>query len=257
MAASSNQVLSRREGSRESVPVAASVQLFDGTLAFLTVAGYLTNLIAQAVKFAGTMVGEADNSAGSAGDIRGEVRTTPDVVLLTGSGFTQATVGRRIYATDDYAVTATPGVGVFIGHAVEYVSATQMWVKLCPSDERAHQTVIPDDAEGTGNTIAPYATEITVGAVTNDANDFVVLPPLSSVPPAHTITVVGGAGANFEVRTPAASNEEINSEDCDGTKEYLFTDTQIHYFTKISDTVGWMAHGHTAIGAAVTPVVPD
>ena len=78
-----------------------------------------------------------------------------------------------------------------------------------------------------------------------------------SVPNGHRITVIGSAGANFEVRTPASSGEEINSEDCDGTKEYLFTDTQIHYFTKIDNTIGWMGNGMTAIGAVATAVVPD
>lgn len=55
----------------------------------------------------------------------------------------------------------------------------------------------------------------------------------------------------------AASGEKINNEDCDGTKEYLMTDTQVVKVVKISNTVGWMAHGYSAIGAVVTAVVPD
>ncbi len=112
-------------------------------------------------------------------------------------------------------------------------------------------------AQGTGNSIPPLAQTVEVQGVANDANDFIVLPSLASVPNGHRITVIGSAGANFEVRTPASSAEEINSEDCDGTKEYLFTDTQIHYFTKIDNTIGWMGNGYTAIGAVVTAVVPD
>ena len=119
-------------------------------------------------------------------------------------------------------------------------------------------TLTADDSEVVGlNVIPGMATVVEVTGVTNDANDFIVLPALSSVPNGHTITVITNAGANHEIRTPAASGEEINSEDCDGTKEYLMTDTQIHYFVKINSTIGWMAHGKTAIGAAVTPVVPD
>ena len=53
------------------------------------------------------------------------------------------------------------------------------------------------------------------------------------------------------------SAEEINSEDCDGTKEYLLTATQIHRFTKIDNTIGWVGQGFTAIGAVATAVVPD
>jgi len=103
--------------------------------------------------------------------------------------------------------------------------------------------------QGTGNSIPPLAQTVEVQGVANDANDFIVLPSLASVPNGHRITVIGSAGANFV--------EEINSEDCDGTKEYLFTDTQIHYFTKIDNTIGWMGNGYSALGAVVTAVVPD
>lgn len=120
--------------------------------------------------------------------------------------------------------------------------------------------VIADDATPTvtgQNVIPPLTKVVEVQGVQNDANDWIVLPSLASCPNGHQIMVIGSAGANFEVRTPASSAEEINSEDCDGTKEYLFTDTQIHYFTKIDNTIGWMGNGFSAIGAVVTAVVPD
>ena len=107
------------------------------------------------------------------------------------------------------------------------------------------------------NVVPPLARVVEVQGVANDANDWIVLPSLAMVPNGHEIMVIGSAGANFEVRTPASSAEEINSEDCDGTKEYLFTDTQIHYFKKIDNTIGWMGHGFTAIGAVATAVIPD
>lgn len=119
------------------------------------------------------------------------------------------------------------------------------------------QTVTPDDAEGDGNTILPTSRTVAVAANTNDVNDFIVLPSLADVPDGHTITVVGNS-AGCEVRTPASSAEEINSEDCDGTKEYAFASGRgIHRFTKIDDTIGWMGQGYTAIGASITAVVPD
>lgn len=107
------------------------------------------------------------------------------------------------------------------------------------------------------NSIPPYAKSVVVSGVTTNADDWITLPSLASVPNGHQIVVIGSASSNFEVRTPASSNEEINSEDCDGTKEYLFTDTQIHTFTKINNTIGWMGEGRTAIGAYATAVVPD
>jgi hypothetical protein len=100
-------------------------------------------------------------------------------------------------------------------------------------------------------------TMVHVQTVTNDANDWITLPSLNTVPNGHKITILCNAGGNFELRTPAGSGEEINSEDCDGTKEYLCTDTQVVTVTKINNTIGWEAHGYSAIGAAVTAVVPD
>lgn len=119
------------------------------------------------------------------------------------------------------------------------------------------QTLTPTAADTVGvNMIDNTSKLVRLGANVNGVNDFVTLPKLSTVPNGHRITIIAGA-ANCEVRTPASSAEEINSEDCDGTKEYLLTATQIHYFTKIDDTIGWMGNGYTAIGAVATAVVPD
>lgn len=121
-----------------------------------------------------------------------------------------------------------------------------------------YQSITPDDAEGADvNVITPGVTSVECGANVNGVNDFIVLPALADVPVGHCITVVSNS-AGHEVRTPAGSNEEINSEDCDGTKEYaIAAGGQIHRFTKISNTIGWMGQGFTAIGAVVTAVVPD
>ena len=99
--------------------------------------------------------------------------------------------------------------------------------------------------------------QVSVAAVTNDADDWITLPSLNTVPVGHTIRILCNAGGNFELRPPASSAEEINSEDCDGTKEYLCTDTQVITIIKINNTIGWDAYAHSAIGAAVTAVVPD
>jgi hypothetical protein len=112
-------------------------------------------------------------------------------------------------------------------------------------------------ADTASRSIPRDVTQVSVLAVTNDANDFITLPNLVSVPEGHRITVLCNAGGNFELRTPAGSAEEINSQNCDGTKEYLCTDTQVLYVTKISNTIGWEANAYTAIGAVATAVVPD
>lgn len=112
-------------------------------------------------------------------------------------------------------------------------------------------------AQGIGNSIPAGATVVEVVGVTTNADDFIVLPSLQQVENGHRILVLGNAASNFEVRTPASSAQEINSEDCDGTKEYLFTDTEVHEFIKINNTIGWVGIGKTALGADNTPVVPD
>jgi hypothetical protein len=118
-------------------------------------------------------------------------------------------------------------------------------------------TLTPTSADTAGtNVILPGVTMVRLGANVNGVNDFVTLPNLHSVPSGHCITIIAGA-ANCEVRTPASSAQEINSEDCDGTKEYLLTATEVHRFTKIDNTIGWMGQGFSAIGAVVTAVVPD
>ena len=119
------------------------------------------------------------------------------------------------------------------------------------------QLLVADDAQGSINSVAPGVKVVKVTGVTNDANDFIVLPSLNSVQDGHSVTVLCSAGANFEVRTPASSAEEINSEDCDGTKELLATDTTVLTITKISNSIGWMSEVRTALGAYGTAVVPD
>ena len=117
-------------------------------------------------------------------------------------------------------------------------------------------TLTPDASASVLNSVPPRAKVVRLGANVNDTNDFTVLPSLADVPNGHQITIIAGA-ANSELRTPATSAEEINSEDCDGTKEALLTATNIYTVTKIDDTIGWMLEGRTAIGAYQTAVVPD
>ena len=119
-------------------------------------------------------------------------------------------------------------------------------------------TLTPTNAAGTGvlNSIPAKAKVVRLGANVNDTDDFTVLPALSTVPSGHQITIIAGV-ANSELRTPASSAEEINSEDCDGTKEALLTATNIYTVTKIDSTIGWMLEGRTAIGAYATAIIPD
>ncbi len=111
-------------------------------------------------------------------------------------------------------------------------------------------------AAGSANLILPGVTQVDVGAVVNDANDWITLPAIASVPIGHTIRIACNAGGNFELRTPASSNTKINDVDADGSQEYLCTDTHLVIVTKRT-TTGWVAQSLTKLGAVVTAVIPD
>lgn len=120
-------------------------------------------------------------------------------------------------------------------------------------------SVVPDDATPavTGqNAIPASAKRVTVSAVTNDANDWIILPPIADVPVGHEIHIFCTAGTNFELRTPASSNTKINNVDADGTQEYLCTDTDTVIVRK-NTTTTWIAVSLTNLGAVRTAVIPD
>lgn len=174
----------------------------------------------------------------------GYVLRASGLTVPTGAGFAKGAVFTKTDASANIVVYVNEG------------STASANFNAIPSGEVV--TLTPDDADGAGvNMIPAGVSMVSVGANVNGVNDWVTLPSLSSVPNGFTITVVSNA-AGHEVRTPASSAEEINSEDCDGTKEYAIpAGGQIHRFTKIDNTIGWMGQGFTAIGAVVTAVVPD
>jgi len=108
-----------------------------------------------------------------------------------------------------------------------------------------------------GNTIPAGCKVAVVEGVTTNADDYIILPALSEVPTGHEIIVLANATSDFEVRTPASSNEKINNVDSDGTQELLVTDTHVVRFVKMSTTAGWMSFAYTKLGAVVTAVIPD
>lgn len=177
-------------------------------------------------------------------DGNGKVLRCTGTTVPTGAGYAKGCI---FIKTD-----ASANVLLYINEG----STTSANFNALPSGEVV--TLTPDDADGAGvNMIPAGVSMVSVGANVNGVNDWITLPSLASVPNGFTITVVSNA-AGHEVRTPATSAEEINSEDCDGTKEYaIAAGSQVHKFTKIDNTIGWMGQGFTAIGAVVTAIVPD
>lgn len=132
-----------------------------------------------------------------------------------------------------------------------------VWFRPYILKARNDNTGATTDSESTGNSIPPTAKVAYVDTVETNADDWITLPSLADVPNGHEILVIAQAGANFEMRTPASSNEKINAVDADGSQEYLVTDTDIVRVIKVDNTSGWVAQSLTNLGAVRTAVIPD
>lgn len=170
MAVSENQLTKRQHGDRESYPVAASTTLYEGTLAFLNAAGYLDDETASGANdFAGVVIDYKDNSAGANGDLNSEVYKE-GIFELVGSGFTQASVGLPVYASDNYTISTTPSAGgVYIGECVGFVSATKIRVAIDPDGASPAVTVVTKADDYTivpGDNGRTFSTVGATGAVT-------------------------------------------------------------------------------------------
>lgn len=134
MAVTANQIIKRQDDCVFAFPVAASTRIYEGTLVFITAAGYADDDTATGVNgFAGIARTEVDNSSGAAGDKWVEVYREGGFEL-TGTGFAQTDVGMPAYADDNYSVVNALGsTSVRIGKFVRYVSSTKAIVEIQPS----------------------------------------------------------------------------------------------------------------------------
>lgn len=114
-------------------------------------------------------------------------------------------------------------------------------------------TIVANNDSGYGSRVPASAGFVTVSAVTNDANDWIVLPV--AVQPGHVVE--GWTVAAHEMRTEASSGIKINNVDSDGTQEAAIPATTLWKCTYISSTVGWILEAKTELGAVVTAIVPD
>ena len=168
MAVTANQLVKVQDGDLRSYPVAASVNVLQGTMVYLTAAGFATDVTATGVNgFVGIAVGQADNTSGAAGDIQVEVYTEGDFELVGAGTYTQANVGDYVYGDDNYVInTAIGSTSVPIGRVVGFVSATRLIVGIHPTGDgalpvAALTTITPADAAGTPD----YA----IAAITNSS----------------------------------------------------------------------------------------
>ncbi len=145
-----NQLTVRADGDKVGRPVAASTLIYQSTLTFVTATGYLDDDTGSgANEFGGVSIANTDNSGGSDGDVNCECWTTGDFDL-TGSGFTQADVGKDIYAIDNYTIVTDPSTAnaVHIGKCTEYQSTSVLTVRITGAVDlnKISQLQLGDDA---------------------------------------------------------------------------------------------------------------
>jgi len=129
MAVTTAQVVRSRGGERGNHPMKTGAKCPEGSLAFLN-AGYAeAGIDTGSNKFAGIVVTSADNTDGSYGDLRVEVKRRGQF-LLTGSGFAITDKGANVYASDNFTITKTSPNNVLVGTIADYVSSTQVWVEI-------------------------------------------------------------------------------------------------------------------------------
>lgn len=131
MAATSNQLITREDGIMGGGPVLTAITLYIGTMAFIDAStGYITSAIAAgANKFAGIVRDYVDNSGGASG-AEDVITFEEGSFVLPGTGFTQADVGKKAYASDNFTVSTTSTSHTYIGTITRVISSTKVLVAL-------------------------------------------------------------------------------------------------------------------------------
>lgn len=210
------------------------------------------------------LVGKALEGATTDGDVIEVLRAGESSAAAAAGGTTAAA-----FLVDSDATTPkielaaqTGGTGDFKLTIKPPATLTANRIYTAPVDAAASLVVdatfaaTPAATATAGNTVPVGYSAVAVGAVTNDANDWITLPAIASVSIGFQIVIACNAGGNFELRTPASSNTKINDIDSDGTQEYLCTDTDLVVVRKHT-TTSWVAQSLTKLGAVRTAVIPD
>ncbi len=210
------------------------------------------------------LVGKALESAALDGDVIEVVRAGESSAVAAAGGTTAAA-----FLVDSDATTPKIELAAQTGGTGDFKATIKPPATLAASrtftlgpdaDGNLYSDAVfaatPNSSAGIGNSIPVGYQNVAVGTVANNADDFIVLPAIASLPIGHTIVIACNAGGNFEMRTPASSNTKINDVDADGTQEYLCTDTDLIVVRKHT-TTSWVAQSLTKLGAVRTAVVPD
>lgn len=146
-AASSSLATPARRGDVGSCGIAAAAVIFAGTLLCYNTSGYLVPGADTAkYRFAGVSRNDYDNTSGSNGTLTGEFYRD-GVYKFASSGLARTDVGKPVYLVDDSTVglldDSSVDNDVLVGVIEEYVSATQVWVRIIVGD--GTRTVVVND----------------------------------------------------------------------------------------------------------------
>ena len=106
-----------------NLPVAATDVIFEGSAVTFDSSGDISPLVTTDT-FAGFCEKQADNSTGSAGDIKVKVRQKGAVKLSVAGVTDYADVGSDVYASDDLVFTLTVGTNLKVGKILRWISGT-------------------------------------------------------------------------------------------------------------------------------------
>jgi hypothetical protein len=107
-------------GDYEDQPVVADDIIYEGAAVGDNASGYARPLVAGD-PFMGFAAAKADNTGGSAGDIRARLKTKGRIKLAVGS-LAITDVGKDVFASDDDTFTLTQSTNTRIGHVTRFIS---------------------------------------------------------------------------------------------------------------------------------------
>jgi hypothetical protein len=116
------------ESDFEGYPVATGVRIFKGALVSVNSSGYARPLN-TADKYVGIAEDTVDNTAGSNGAANVSVRRKTSVAFAV-TGATIASVGAKVYASDDNTLTLTASTNLLVGIVRKALGGNRVAVEL-------------------------------------------------------------------------------------------------------------------------------
>jgi hypothetical protein len=167
MAATSDKIIKFEFDDANTLPVAASTKIYKHTAIGNNGSGYARPLVAGD-PFLGFSESQIDNSSGSAGDkkvnLRRQGRAPLAVTGVTGVG----DIGSSVYASDDSTYTKTATGNTYIGKIIRWETGTRCVVLFGAQQQASSVAIVPltDNSTGTASdTIASISDTATKNAI--------------------------------------------------------------------------------------------